>query len=502
MLRLLAGTLLVLGVVGPISAETRKLAHNLAVRTVAFSPDGKLLATGCQGDATIRIWDLTTGKEAHSWKGPEGGTFFLTFAPDGRSLAGGGKDGMVYLWDPATGKELAQLKGHEKEVQCAAFTPDSKRLASGGVDNTVRIWDLGAAKELSQFTEPNAINALAYSPDGRLLAVAGWFKEVRLYDAALLKLARQCVGHQDSCVSLAFSPDSRLLASGSMEQAIRLWEVASGEEVRKIDEPRKQANALAFSPDGRILLGAFEDRSVRLLDLALLWDPTRPAEVDRNDEHTGPVLAVAISPDGKLVASGATDGKALVRDIAAVYGTLKGTDEIVRPDRLERYWKMLASRNSRQAFQGVWALGMAPKQSMPLFVERLTPFAALMDAQRVGQLITELNHDQYTVREKAQQDLEKMGSLIEPILKKSLMGQLPSLEVRRRLEKLLDKMKADSGASPDVLRASRAVVILERIGTPEARQLLEKFARGMPEAPLTQDAKQAIERLNKRAAAP
>jgi hypothetical protein len=305
-------------------------------------------------------------------------------------------------------------------------------------------------------------------------------------------------------VAIAFSPDGRLLASGSMEQAIRLWEVASGEEVRKVDEPRKQANSLAFSPDGRLLLAGFEDRSVRLFDLALLWDPAREAEVQRNDEHQGPALAVAFSFDGKLVASGATDGKAFVRDIAAVHAALKAPGEVLPPRKLERYWASLASRNPRQAFQGVWAMSMAPKQSLPLFIERLSSFAALMDRQRVGQLVTELNDDGFAVREKASQDLEKMGSLIEPILKKALMGQLPSLEMRRRIERLLEKIKTDQGggASPEVLRASRAIVVLERIGTPEAKQLLEKFARGMPEAQLTQDARNALERLGKRTTAP
>ena len=367
-----------------------------------------------------------------------------------------------------------------------------------------RVWDLATSKEVHQFPEPNAVNSLALSHDGKFLAVVGWFKEVRIYDLTSKQLARQCLGHQDSCVSVAFSPDGRLIASGSMEQAIRIWEAHSGEEVRKIDDPRKQANTLAFSPDGRLLLAAFEDRSVRLFDLALIWDPAKEAELERNEEHAGPALSAVFSPDGKTVASGATDGKAFLRDISPIYKGLYQGGDAVPAKKLDRYWAGLASRNPRQAYPAVWGLGMAPKQAMPLFVDKLTPIATLMDRNHVARLIAELDDEKFGVREKAGQDLEKMGSLVEPILRKALTGVLPSLEVRRRMERILEKIRVEQGTgpSPDVLRASRALVVLERFGTPEAKQLLEKFAGGMPEAQLTQDARAALVRLGKRTATP
>jgi hypothetical protein len=485
---------------GPAIGESKKLTHSAAVRSIAYSADGKLLAIACQGDANVHIWDVAAAKELRTLAGPPGGSLFLAFAPSGYTLAGGGRDNDIFLWDANAGKEVIRLKGHEKEVSCAAFTPDGKTLISGGFDNTVRIWDLGTNKEVHQFREPNAVNALALSQDGRLAAVVGWFKEVRIYDLSNKQLARQCLGHQDSCVSVAFSPDGRLIASGSMEQAIRLWETHSGEEVRKIDEPRKQANTLAFSPDGRLLLSAFEDRSVRVIDLALIWDPSKEAELDRNEEHAGPALVAVFSPDGKTVASGATDGKVLLRDLSPIYRNLFQGGEAIPARKLDRYWAGLASRNPRQAYPAVWGLGMAPKQAIPLFIDKLTPIALLMDKNHVAKLITELDDDKFSVREKAGQDLEKMGSLVDPILRKALTGVLPSLEVRRRMERILEKIKTEqgSGPSPEVLRASRALLVLERFGTPEAKQLLEKFAAGMPEAQLTLDARAALERLNKR----
>jgi WD40 repeat protein len=501
---MLAALAITLCLVGPLFGQSKKLTHSAAVRALAFSADGKLLAAACQGDANVHIWDVAAAKELRTLAGPPGGPLFLAFAPEGYTLAGGGRDNDIFLWDANAGKETGRLKGHEKEVSCAAFTPDGKSLISGGFDNTVRVWDLATKKEVHQFPEPNAVNSLAVSHDGKLVAVVGWFKEVRVYDLANKQLARQCLGHQDSCVSVAFSPDGRLIASGSMEQAIRIWEAHSGEEVRKIDDPRKQANTLAFSPDGRLLLAAFEDRSVRLLDLALIWDPARQSELERNEEHVGPALAAIFSPDGKTIASGATDGKALLRDVSGIYRNLYQGGDALPARKLERFWVGLASRNPRQAYPAVWGLGMAPKQAMPLFLEKLTPIALLMNKDHVAKLITELDDDKFPVREKAAQDLEKMGSLIDPILRKALTGVLPSLEVRRRIERILEKIKAEQGGgpSPDVLRASRALVVLERFGTPEAKQLLEKFAGGMPEAQLTQDAKAALERLGKRGATP
>src|SRR4051812_34761572 len=184
---------LTLALVPYAPGQTKKFTHATAVRSVALSPDGKLLATACQGEAAIRIWDIAAGKEARTIAGAEGGALFLAYSPDGKMLAAGGRDGTVYLWDPLTAKEIGRLKGHEKEPACAVFAPDSKTLATGGQDNTVRIWDVATFKELNQFKQPNAVNSVAYSPDGKLLAVVGWFRDVPIIDVAGNKVARQCV---------------------------------------------------------------------------------------------------------------------------------------------------------------------------------------------------------------------------------------------------------------------------------------------------------------------
>jgi dipeptidyl aminopeptidase/acylaminoacyl peptidase len=479
------------------SAQTKSFAHPRLVRAIAFSPDGKTVATGCQSEPLIRLWDVATGK-ARTIEAP-GGAAFLAFSPDGKMLAAGGLDNTVYLWDPASGKEIRRLAGHEKFVTSAVFSPDGKMLATGSQDNTVRFWDPIAAKEMGQLKEDEAINAIAFAPDGKTLAVVGWFKEVHLWDVAGAKITRTCTGHQAPCVSVAFSPDGRLLATGSLEPAIRLWEVHSGLEIRKIDEPRRQANALAFAPNSRLLLTAFDDRSVRLLDLARLWDPKRGPDVDRNEEHQGPVFAAAFSNDGKFVASGASDGKMLIRDITAVTRTLRQPGEALPAAKLESHWRSLGNTNPYPAYRAIFTLGLVPNQTMPLFKERLEPFAELMDRDRVGKLVNDLNDDSFAVRDKARKDLEKMGALVEPLLKKSLTGALPSLEMRRLMERILDKIKADqSAASTDMLRALRSVAVLETIGSPEAKHLLEKFARGMPESTVTQESKAALERLARR----
>jgi tricorn protease-like protein len=478
-------------------AQTKSFAHPRLVRAIAFAPDNKTIATGCQDEAMLRLWDVAAGKGREV--ATPGGASFLVFSSDGKMLAAGGLDNNVYLLDPSTGKEIRRLTGHEKVVTCAAFSPDNKTLATGSQDFTVRFWDPVAAKEMNQLKESEAINAIAFAPDGKTLAVAGWFREVHLWDVATAKIAKTCTGHQGACVSIAFSPDGRLLATGSLEPSIRLWEVHSAREVRKIDEPRRQANALAFAPNSRLLLAAFDDRTVRLLDLARLWDMKRGAEADRNEEHQGPVFAGAFSNDGKFVASGSSDGKMLLRDITPVLRTLRQPGETLITRKLEAHWLSLGNTNPYPAYRAVFTLSLVPAQTMPLLKERLEPFAELMDRDRVGKLLSDLNDDSFSVRDKARKDLEKMGALVEPLLKKALAGALPSLETRRLMERIMDKIKADeTAASSEMLRALRGVAILEAIATPEAKQLLEKFARGMAESAVTQDAKGALERLAKR----
>ncbi|MCI0387306.1 MAG: hypothetical protein MOB07_00835 [Acidobacteria bacterium] len=163
--------------------------HGDTVPSVAFSPDGKRLATG-SWDRTAKLWDAVTGQELATLKGHGDGVSSVAFSPDGKRLATGSFDRTAKLWDAVTGQEITTLKGHADEVSSVAFSPDGKRLATGSRDRTVRLWDAATGQELMTLK-----------------------------------------GHGDIVSSVAFSPDGKLLASGSYDGTVQLWIAATEKEV-------------------------------------------------------------------------------------------------------------------------------------------------------------------------------------------------------------------------------------------------------------------------------
>ncbi|MGE3808116.1 MAG: hypothetical protein AB7K24_25930 [Gemmataceae bacterium] len=157
----------------------------------------------------------------------------------------------------------------------------------------------------------------------------------------------------------------------------------------------------------------------------------------------------------------------------------------------ESLWHDLAGKDAARAYQAINRLAMAPEVAVGLCRSKLSPIPA-PDAKRIDGLIDDLDDGDFMVRERATEELEKLARLAAPRLEKALAGQ-PPLEVRRRLERLLARLdKLDHG--PEVLRALRAIEVLERLGTAQARQLLEELSRGAAGAILTQDARRALHR--------
>lgn len=281
--------------------------HAGKVFSVAFSPDGKLLASANQ-DRTIRLWNPATGVLVNTLTGHPGQIFCVSFSPDGKHLVSSGEGSKTQpavaarTWDVATGKAQFELCCHREQIHFASYSPNGRMIATASDDRTIKLWDAVSGRELRSLGgAPRELWSLAFTPDGRSIAGGTDRGEVFFWDIETGRLEKRMQAHPGSIWSIAFSPDGRTWATASGDATARLWDTATRTLLREFKGHADGLFELAFSPDGTRLATASNDKTVRF------WNVATGHAVLNLQGHTAQVWSVAFSPDGRTLATGSWD---------------------------------------------------------------------------------------------------------------------------------------------------------------------------------------------------
>jgi WD40 repeat protein len=304
--------------------------HGSSVFSVAFSPDGRRLASGSleegQVKGEVKLWDVATGEVVFTAPGQPGGVTTLAFSPDGTRLASAGGNprnnaaaGLNVL-DAATGSVIRTLRGPAGQVNGVAFSPDGRTLVAAGLayaltEGTVKAWEADTGKELPPFAgHARGVYGVAFSPDGTRLATASLDQTARVWDVATRRPVLTYHGHTGALQGVAFSPDGRRVATAGFDRTVQVWDPATGRRALTLLGHSGGVTGLAFAPDGGQLASVAWAGALNPRGEVKVWDLTTDQEFRSRRAHYGSLLGLALSPDGRRLASAGFDGSVPVWD--------------------------------------------------------------------------------------------------------------------------------------------------------------------------------------------
>jgi RNA polymerase sigma factor (sigma-70 family) len=473
--------------------------HLGIVRSLAVSPDGQHIATA-GGDHTVRVWDASTGRQLQAfeagWRSrsndDEPGPMPIAFSRDGRSVVALDWDRTGIVWDVKSGEIVRRFGTTKGEILTVGLSADA-RFAVAAVAGVVEVADVATGKPYRSWSDPDMKFATlpTLSSDGTR---ALWVIRAPNASAQLTVKLDDVVEGRPLCRfgvspdyrSFVLSPDGRLVAAWR-PGGPGVWEVATGRLLweKPLIKPSKSVSwnaTLCFSPDGATLAVA-ENDSIRLWDLR-----TGQELAGKKTDGGEAVTALAFLASDRLIST-SEDSTALIWDIG---GQIKKARPALKPNQMKDLWEDLAG-DPLQAYRAADQLSTDGLLTLPFLREQLRP-VPLPDRPQIERLADRLEANSFEEREAAARQLRELGEPAVPELARLAQDEKRQLEARNRLEQLVEAGRAQR-STPGETRELRSLAILERLGAPEARALLEALARGAPGARLTREAAAALGRL-------
>ncbi len=503
------------------SAETgdeidHRTGHDGGIRSVSISPDGSLAVSMSRQDATIRVWGMASGKQLLkipvTWRGSdvwwnEEGSEVL-FAPYGREIMTWTFDSTVRYW------QLGELTSRSVKVggtsaTTMAFSLDGARAAvmayDGGSRNSVGVYELDGGTliaELNPFegrsSSDSWVSSMAFSPDAKTLAIGVLSDSlaeqaspsVQLWDIETGKLQRRIRSAISPPGKICFSPNGEFIATSATRGApLQLWRPSDGVEVHafqvECDAHGRDPAPMAFSPDGKLLAAADANRDIYVWELAT-W---RKILTFRG--HQKAVTSLVFAPDGGRLLSGSEDATMLLWSVRGAVPVAAA----LTPEQLQGYWRSLAHADAAIAEEASKSLLSAPDQAVLLLQDQLTAGEAL-DPKELPALVSALRSEEVTTQLRAIVRLKSFGIQASPSLFRALADESEAA-VRRRIEGVLESI-GDFPISAQALQRTRAIQLLEQLGTQDAVKILMKLAKTSPATPASRDAQAALDRLKRR----